>query len=217
VLADTDEIADRAAAWIARIESADNADLARTRPLLTTRLAFARAELARLRAQPDEGQWRRLVTAWTEMSAAYEGAYARWRLATELLEAGAPRTSSTRSEAESLLGEAWSSTREMGAAPLTLEIESLARRARLQLGEAARPIGATGPEADPVDDLGLTSRELDVLRLVAAGCTNGQIGEALYISRKTASVHVSNILRKLDVSSRLQAGAIATRIGLTTP
>jgi len=55
----------------------------------------------------------------------------------------------------------------------------------------------------------VTDREEEVLRLVVDGYSNGQIGQALFISRKTASVHVSNILRKLGVSSRLQAAAVA--------
>ncbi|MGS0688340.1 helix-turn-helix domain-containing protein [Nakamurella sp. GG22] len=57
--------------------------------------------------------------------------------------------------------------------------------------------------------IGLTDREAQVLRLVASGYSNGQIGQALYISRRTASVHVSNILRKLGVSGRAEAAAIA--------
>jgi DNA-binding NarL/FixJ family response regulator len=64
---------------------------------------------------------------------------------------------------------------------------------------------------------GLTPRELEVLRLVAAGRSNGQIAEALFISRKTASVHVSNILAKLGVHSRTEAAAAAHRLGLDAP
>ena len=64
-----------------------------------------------------------------------------------------------------------------------------------------------------IDQLGLTAREAEVLVLVAAGRTNRQIGEELYISNKTASVHVSNILRKLGVTSRMDAAAIAQRLG----
>ena len=60
--------------------------------------------------------------------------------------------------------------------------------------------------------LGLTSREAEVLALVAAGKTNREIGAELYVSEKTASVHVSNILRKLGVSSRVEAAAIAQRL-----
>jgi DNA-binding NarL/FixJ family response regulator len=67
----------------------------------------------------------------------------------------------------------------------------------------------------PAQQLGLTSRETEVLSLVADGRTNGQIAEQLYISPKTASVHVSNILRKLQASTRGEAAAIAHRAGLT--
>ena len=62
--------------------------------------------------------------------------------------------------------------------------------------------------------LGLTSREAEVLVLVAAGRTNRQIGTELFVSDKTASVHVSNILRKLGVNSRVDAAAVAQRLGI---
>ena len=58
--------------------------------------------------------------------------------------------------------------------------------------------------ADVAGEVRLTGREHEVLSLVAAGRTNRQIGEALYISEKTVSVHVSNILRKLGVTSRVE-------------
>ncbi len=66
----------------------------------------------------------------------------------------------------------------------------------------------------PLDCLGLTSRESDVLQLVAAGLSNGAIGEQLFVSRKTASVHVSNILRKLGVGNRIEAAGVLHRIRL---
>ncbi|MFF1745790.1 response regulator transcription factor, partial [Streptomyces mirabilis] len=87
-----------------------------------------------------------------------------------------------------------------------------AQRARLALGRAPEP-SAPAP-ADPAEALGLTSRERDVLRLVAAGRSNRQIAEELFISPKTASVHVSNILAKLDVSGRGEAAALAHRLRL---
>jgi DNA-binding NarL/FixJ family response regulator len=65
--------------------------------------------------------------------------------------------------------------------------------------------------------LGLTPRERDVLALVAQGRTNREIGEALYMAEKTASVHVSRILAKLDVRSRTEAAAVAHRLGLEQP
>ena len=61
---------------------------------------------------------------------------------------------------------------------------------------------------------GLTERELLVLRLLAAGRSNSDIGADLFISRKTANVHISNILRKLSVSDRAQAAALAERAGI---
>jgi DNA-binding CsgD family transcriptional regulator len=74
--------------------------------------------------------------------------------------------------------------------------------------------GAPVTASDPVP-FGLTDREREVLALVAAGRSNGQIATALFISPKTASVHVSNILAKLGVSGRVEAAAVAHRLGLT--
>ena len=61
---------------------------------------------------------------------------------------------------------------------------------------------------------GFTPREMEVLRLLGSGATNVEIGRRLYISPKTASVHVTAILRKLDVSGRVQAATVAERMGL---
>ena len=63
----------------------------------------------------------------------------------------------------------------------------------------------------------LSERELEVLRLVAIGRSNGQIAEELFITRKTASTHVTHILDKLGVSSRLEAAMLASRLGLLPP
>jgi DNA-binding NarL/FixJ family response regulator len=94
------------------------------------------------------------------------------------------------------------------------EIESLVARARLQLRGEAPPASASA--AQPEDPFGLTARERDVLALVAAGATNREIGERLHMAEKTASVHVSRILAKLDVRSRTEAAAVAHRQGLVT-
>jgi DNA-binding NarL/FixJ family response regulator len=98
---------------------------------------------------------------------------------------------------------------ECGAVPLREECEAVARRGRVPLGEQ-RP----APEPSVDDPFGLTRREREVLELVAAGRTNRQIGEELFMSEKTASVHVSRILAKLEVSTRGEAGAVAHRLGL---
>jgi DNA-binding CsgD family transcriptional regulator len=92
------------------------------------------------------------------------------------------------------------------------ELESLARRARIGL----RPAEGGEPEAPPPgEELGLTPREREVLGLVADGRSNRQIAEELFISAKTASVHVSNILAKLGVANRAEAAVAAHRLGLT--
>jgi predicted ATPase/DNA-binding CsgD family transcriptional regulator len=73
------------------------------------------------------------------------------------------------------------------------------------------------PPPDPLARFGLTGREREVLALLAAGRTNPEIGQALFISTKTASVHVSNILAKLGVTGRGEAAAVAHRLGIYGP
>ena len=100
---------------------------------------------------------------------------------------------------------------QLGARPLSVESAALARHARLDLG-AGRAERRPSP-----DRLGLTAREFEVLRLVAAGRSNAEIAAELFIAPKTASVHVSNILAKLGVSSRGEAAATAHRLRLFDP
>ena len=98
-----------------------------------------------------------------------------------------------------------------GAAILVAaELELLAQRARLDLAAPADgpPAGKRALE----ETLGLTPREADVLALIARGYTNREIATTLVISVKTAGVHVSHILRKLDAPNRLEAAAIAHRL-----
>jgi DNA-binding CsgD family transcriptional regulator len=106
---------------------------------------------------------------------------------------------------------------QLGAVPLSDDIALLARRARIGLGDDA-DASAAGQAGDGViperDRLGLTAREFEVLRLVAAGRSNREIAGELFISVKTASVHVSNILGKLGVASRGEAAAAAHRLRL---
>jgi DNA-binding CsgD family transcriptional regulator len=97
----------------------------------------------------------------------------------------------------------------------TMELD-LARRAFTQLGavpDLAR-IDALRASGEPPDAAGLTGREVEVLELIAAGNTNRQVGEALFISEKTVARHVSNIFTKLGVSSRAAATAYAYTHGL---
>ena len=88
-------------------------------------------------------------------------------------------------------------------------------RARLRL-DTEEGAGALAPVAGEADDdpFGLTPRERQVLALLSEGMTNREIGDTLFMAEKTASVHVSRILSKLDVRSRTQAAAVAHRLGL---
>lgn len=118
-----------------------------------------------------------------------------------------------RARATELLRLAGAVADHLGARPLAESVALLAQRARLTLSGTTRQ----SPPADPAEALGLTSRERDVLRLVAAGRSNRQIAEKLFISPKTASVHVSNILAKLGVAGRGEAAALAHRMRLFPP
>ncbi|MGW7281429.1 helix-turn-helix transcriptional regulator [Streptomyces sp. NPDC054844] len=172
---------------------------------------WVRAELHRAEGRDTPGTWSEAVTAFERLERPYELARVRHRLAGALLETGGE---DERARATELLRLARTVADHLGARPLADAVGRLAQRARLTLGRAAEP--ATGPAApaDRAEALGLTSRERDVLRLVSHGRTNRQIAEELFISPKTASVHVSNILAKLGVSGRGEAAAVAHRLAL---
>jgi DNA-binding CsgD family transcriptional regulator len=176
-------------------------------PEFDAHLATCEAEWTRVVGEPEPERWRSAVEAWDKAGQPYPAAYGRWRLAEALLAGGADRE-----QAERAARDAYATAVRLGARPLRAELEQLARRGRLALtGEAARDEPAA---ASSGEQLGLTPRELEVLRLVTDGRSNRQIAEELFISVKTASVHVSNILAKLGVGSRVEAAAVAHRLGL---
>jgi DNA-binding NarL/FixJ family response regulator len=116
----------------------------------------------------------------------------------------------SRRRAATALRAADTIARDLRAGPLGAEIGALARAARIDLAE---PAVTPRPKPDPAGT-GLTPREREVLGLVGNGLSNAQIARTLYISEKTASVHVSNILRKLGVTSRVQTATAAARLTL---
>jgi DNA-binding CsgD family transcriptional regulator/tetratricopeptide (TPR) repeat protein len=168
-------------------------------------LALCEAEHGRPRGEAQPESWAEAVTTWERLERPPLAAYCRWRQAEALVAAGA-----SRAEAAVPLREAHAVAARIGAKPLLRELQLLAERARLELAppETAPPNGQSALE----ETLGLTPREAEVLSLVARGYTNREIATALVISVKTASVHVSHILRKLDAPNRLEAAAIAHRI-----
>ncbi|WP_165555452.1 helix-turn-helix transcriptional regulator [Kribbella pittospori] len=163
-------------------------------------LAIAEAEHTRVEGCSQPALWEAASKAWDQLERPYPAAYCRWRHAEALVAAGA-----SRAEAAVPAREAHLVASRLGARPLMNELELLARRAHLDLADqpALR---------DQDDALGLTAREREVLRLLARGYTNREIAAELTISIKTTSVHVSHILRKLGVSSRLEAARIAHQL-----
>lgn len=167
---------------------------------------WVRAELRRAEGTDTPDIWADVVAAAEPLERPYALAQVRHRLAAALLAHGGD---DERDRAAELLRLAGAVAERLGARPLAVSVSLLAQRARLTPPRAVRPA-----PADPAEALGLTGRERDVLRLVSAGRTNRQIAEELFISPKTASVHVSNILAKLGVSGRGEAAALAHRLGL---
>jgi DNA-binding NarL/FixJ family response regulator len=174
-------------------------------------LATAEAEYARATdAAAPSTLWTRAAAAWDGLGRPYPLSYARWR------EAEALMARRDREAAATAASDALERARELGSTWLVEEIESLAARARLQLGDGTPTPAVAASNGDEGDDpFGLTPRERAVLALVAAGATNREIGERLHMAEKTASVHVSRILAKLNVRSRTEAAAVAHRQGLT--
>ncbi|HYM84815.1 MAG TPA: LuxR C-terminal-related transcriptional regulator, partial [Candidatus Dormibacteraeota bacterium] len=175
-------------------------------------------------AEGDRAQGRASLSAWEEVAAGWERlgrplpvAYARFRAA----ESGIG-SADDRVAARAALIAAHAAAARLGAEPLRLEAERLARLARVDLvpaTEAPALRASSSPpasgQARPTDEtLGLTPRELEVLRLVAEGWSNPEIAAGLGISAKTASVHVSNVLDKLGVPNRVEAAVAAIRLGL---
>jgi DNA-binding NarL/FixJ family response regulator len=146
--------------------------------------------------------------AWTTLDPSLPGEIMQFREAEAHVNAG------ERPAAANVAAAAHSAAMRIRAGWRRGEIEGLAARARLQLtrGDSAPEPG--GEEVPTDDSYGLTSRERQVLELVARGATNREIGATLFMAEKTASVHLSRILAKLDVRTRTEAAGVAHRLGL---
>jgi DNA-binding NarL/FixJ family response regulator len=166
-------------------------------------LAAVEAAHASVTGEPCSVRWQDAAARFGAAGLVLRRAWAQNEQAAAIVQEGG-----SREAAASLAAGAHALALRLGAAPLRRSVEALVRRARLEVPGVARL--AEG-------DLGLTAREAEVLRLVAAGRTNREIAGELYISAKTASVHVSNILRKVGATTRGEAAAIAHREGLTAP
>lgn len=165
------------------------------------------AALAREEGRPDRAAWDAAVAFWEGLGNPYQLAQALLGAAEAAVAADHDRAvAAARLERAARLADG------LRAGPLRAAIDRLARRARL-------PLASAEPAGDPTEQarvrLGLTGRELEVLRLVAAGRNNHDIATELFISAKTASVHISRILAKLGLANRTEAAATAHRLGLS--
>jgi DNA-binding CsgD family transcriptional regulator/tetratricopeptide (TPR) repeat protein len=174
--------------------------------------AIVDGERSRIRGTPEAAPWLTAAQEWASLGWPYWEAQARLRAAEALLaRRGQP---GARGRATGELEAARQIAEQLGAAPLLGEIQGLAKIARIHLDDSVtkrhEQCAATTDPHPP-----LTDRERQVLALVAAGRTNREIGTTLYMSPKTASVHVTHILEKLGAQTRVQAAVEAARLGLT--
>lgn len=177
--------------------------LAQHGPIERACAAVCLAEQARDGGRSDPDAWGVAADAWQAMGNVQWSAYALLRQGSARLATG------ERDAATAALRRAAQFARQLRAEPLLGQIATVAHRGRIELWPGERAVTAAAP-------LGLTAREAEVLKLLVAGQSNREIAAALFITVKTASVHVSNILAKLDVPSRGAAAAAARRLGLVS-
>lgn len=170
-------------------------------------LERALAELGRLRGVDDASRWTSIADASAALGLRYDEAYARWRAAGAALSGTAGRSAAARRTAATSLEAARAIAVSLPAAALVERIDELAVHAGLHPHQSERRAVGVGLRS-VADGFSLTVREREVLALLAQGSTNGEIAAALSISTKTASVHVSNLLRKLGVTNRVEAAAL---------
>ena len=167
-----------------------------------------RAELSRAAGRSESRPWREAALLWEGLGFPHGAAYCWWRCAEASLAEREGRPTIVQAIQKGYRLAA-------GHVPLQAVIDALARQAHVQVvpPPTASPQGAEVAPSLPVH---LTPQEQTVLRLVSAGLTNAQIGAELFISPKTVSVHVSNVLRKFEVTDRVQAASWAEQVGLVS-
>ena len=176
-------------------------------PIWTTYRAVRVAETGRCRGSAGQAAgWERAASSCSAIGLRWYEAMCRWRWAQALLSEGA-----TRSAVAQPLRQAHTLAMQMGAAPLVAETESLALAARINLVEPGPLMESSGQHSVLAT---LTTREREVLSHLVAGRTNAEIARDLFISDKTVSVHVTNVLRKTGTPNRIEAASLALRLGL---
>jgi DNA-binding CsgD family transcriptional regulator/tetratricopeptide (TPR) repeat protein len=159
----------------------------------------AQVEAARARQRDSPDAWQEAAQLWRGVERPRDLAYCLLREAERSAERRMPQRAAEASD------EARALAARLGAKPIVDGVDALRRRAKLS---RHRPAHGNRPRQVPGAAV-LTGRERQVLELIGRGATNREIGEALFISERTAAVHVSSILRKLSVDNRVQAAAMA--------
>jgi DNA-binding CsgD family transcriptional regulator len=159
------------------------------------------AERARFRGAVDPEGWLAIARQWEQVGHLPDEAWALFRAGESYVVAGDKRS------AVEALRRAGDTAERLGASPLLASVTDLVRESRIDLGGSVHP----GPRPRA---LALTDREIEVLTLLASGRSNDEIARELFISPKTASVHVSHILAKLNARSRTEAAVTAHRLRL---
>ena len=207
-LAESRSVADAMRAQLQAVVERVVSGGARVLPESEAWLAVAEAEHGRLWGRSDPDEWAAIAARWDDLGTPYYAAVARYEEADAVL-----RARGSRSRALTAARSALATAQRLSAEPLVERLQLLAQRARLDLAPAPSEVAPVAAPS-PLAEMGVSPRELEVLELLARGRTNRQIAEQLYISEKTASVHVTNLLRKLSVTSRIEAAAIAQQMGL---
>jgi DNA-binding CsgD family transcriptional regulator/tetratricopeptide (TPR) repeat protein len=174
-------------------------------PVAAALLLTCEAEASRSTGSDTAEQWTGAAAANAELHRPFFHAYCMLRLARVQLR-GQARSAASRTLTDSLR-----TARSLDARPLAAEIATLSSVSGLRL-DVEPESAAAGPARSPSD--GLTPRERQVLALLTTGATNRVIGRTLFISERTASVHVSNILGKLGAANRTEAARLALRYDL---
>ncbi|MGK5678037.1 helix-turn-helix transcriptional regulator [Actinoplanes sp. URMC 104] len=164
-------------------------------------LDLCAAELSRVEDRRDPDLWAKAAVAWDRRRQPYPAAYSRLRQAEAALQRKARRPAAIEA-----LREAYATATAMGARPFANEIVSVAQRYRVPLADDVPTVPMILQDADELGSL--TTREREVLALIAEGMTNREIGERLFISERTVGVHVGHIFDKLQVRTRVQASRV---------
>ncbi len=173
---------------------------------LSARYLQAKADLARARGHDELSTWQRVADAWRGIGHRHHLGWALLRVASTLILSG------ERDRAAEPLTEAGRIAVDLGAMPLKDGVIDLATRSRIPTDlQRASPDVRSGRLAR------LTPREIEVLQHLTRGLSNDELAALLFISPRTASVHVSRILAKLQVDSRAKAAAVAYQEGLVAP